>query len=85
VPIQLCATTERPAHADAQVDEVGANGAPGSDPAVGRNHHAIDHPRPAEPVEANAQIRILHDRQAGIASANGEEVSPAKKHRMIAE
>ena len=47
--------------------------------------HAVHHPRPAEPAQADGQIHVLHDGQAGVAAPSREEVGPAEEHRMVAE
>src|SRR5437763_1986698 len=60
VPLQSFAKAERPACSDLEVDPVRSERAPGGDPAIGGDHHAVDEAGSAEPVEAGAQIRLLH-------------------------
>src|SRR3984893_13304886 len=68
VPLQPFAKAEPPACSDLEVDPVRPQRAPGGDPAIGGDHHAVDEAGSAEPVEADAQIRLLHDQQRGAQS-----------------
>src|SRR5215472_3521508 len=61
VPLQPFAKAEAPAYSDLEVDPVRPKRAPCGDPAIGGDHHAVDEAGTAEPVEADAQIRLLHD------------------------
>jgi len=36
-------------------------------------------------VEADAQIRLLHDQQRGVAAADGQEIGAAEEHGVVAE
>ena len=54
-------------------------------PAIGGDHHAVDEAGTAEPVEADAQIRLLHDQQRGVAAADGQEIGAAEEHGVVAE
>jgi hypothetical protein len=33
-------------------------------------------------VEADAQIRLLHDQQRGVAAADGQEIGAAEEHGL---
>src|SRR5215472_3475193 len=61
VPLQPFAKAEPPAYSDLEVDPVRPQRAPGGDPAIRGDHHAVDEAGTAKPVEAEAQIRLLHD------------------------
>src|SRR6202035_2091355 len=45
--------------------------------------HAVDEAGSAEPVEADAQIRLLHDQQRGVAAADGQEIGAAEEHGVV--
>jgi hypothetical protein len=36
-------------------------------------------------VEADAQIRLLHDQQRGVAATDGQEIGAAEEHGVVAE
>src|SRR5437899_10615829 len=78
VPLQPFAKAEPPACSDLEVDPVRPQRAPGGDPAIGGDHHAVDEAGSAEPVEADAQIRLLHDQQRGLAAADVQETGRAE-------
>src|SRR5580693_10417067 len=85
VPLQPFAKAEPPACSDLEVDPVRPQRAPGGDPAIGGDHHAVDEAGSAEPVEADAQIRLLHDQQRGVAAADSQEIGAAEEHGVVAE
>src|SRR6516162_7593167 len=85
VPLQPFAKAERPACSDREVDPVRPQRAPGGDPAIGGDHHAVDEAGTAEPVEAEAQIRLLHDQQSGVAATDSQEIGTAEEHGVVAE
>jgi hypothetical protein len=85
VPLQPFAKAEPPACSDLQVDPVRAQRAPGGDPAIGGDHHAVDEAGTAEPVEADALIRLLHDQQRGVAATDSQEIGAAEEHGVVAE
>src|SRR5690242_17334629 len=77
VPVQRFAKAERPTYSDLEVDPVRPQRSPGGDPAIGGDHYAVDEAGTAELMEADAQIRLLHDQQCGIATADGQEIGAA--------
>src|SRR5580704_17541396 len=79
------AKAEPPACSDLEVDPVRPQCAPGGDPAIGGDHHAVDEEGTAEPVEADAQIRLLHDQKRGVAAADSQEIGAAEEHGVVAE
>src|SRR6516162_492811 len=79
------AKAEPPECSDLEVDPVRPQRAPGGDPAIGGDHYAVDEAGTAEPVEADAQIRLLHDQQRGVAAADSQEIGTAEKHGRVAE
>src|SRR5690349_4040676 len=85
VPLQPFARAERPACSDLEVDPVRPQRTPSGDPAIGGNHHAVDEAGTAEPVEADAQIRLFHDQQCGVAATDSQEIGAAEEHGMVAE
>src|SRR5262249_16192950 len=80
VPLQPFAKAEPPAYSDLEIDTVRPQRAPGGDPAIGGDHHAVDKARAAKPVEAEAQIRLLHDQQRGVAATDSQEIGAAEEH-----
>src|SRR5215831_17341145 len=56
VPLQPFAKAEPPACSDLEVDPVRPQRAPGGDPTIGGDYHAVDEAGSAESVEADAQI-----------------------------
>ena len=36
-------------------------------------------------MEADAQIRLLHDQQRGVAATDSQEIGTAEKHGVVAE
>jgi hypothetical protein len=54
-------------------------------PTIGGDHDAVDEAGTAEPIEADAQIRLLHDQQRGVAAADSQEIGTAEKHGVVAE
>src|SRR5215469_9047485 len=84
VPLQPFAKAERPACSDLEVDPVRPQRAPGGDPAIGGDYHAVDEASTTEPMEADAQIRLLHDQQGGVAAADSQEIGAAEEHGVVA-
>src|SRR5207249_11357554 len=85
LPLQPFAKAEGPACSDLVVDPVRPQRAPGGDPAIGGDHHAVHEAGTAEPVEADAQIRLFHDQQRGVAATDSQEIGAAEEHGVVAE